>query len=255
MKRSLWLAKRLKYSPEEAHIPKAWLRIIPEFITVDEETEITSACYPLLKFRYQGMHWDDVIVKYREVELDVSKNEIWRHVTERIHVTVTEGGGLVESGADFLPPHVVDLAADGYIGAHVDSVKFSGAVIAGLSLLSPRIMRLCYDKEAMFALDKSHFARKEWDIYTHDRFNEKSTEDKYRNALEAVEFDLMPRALYIMSGPLRYFFSHQVLGKGSPEGLPNLLENEHAFERRLSLVVRDAFVEQGPMPTAFRPAP
>ena len=43
---------------------------------------------------------------------------------------------------EFLPPvHILDLHEDGYIKPHVDSIKFSGGVVAGLSLLSDGIMR------------------------------------------------------------------------------------------------------------------
>ena len=38
--------------------------------------------------------------------------------------------------------HVLDLAADGFIKPHVDSVKFCGSTIAGISLLSDCVMRL-----------------------------------------------------------------------------------------------------------------
>ncbi|MEE6528603.1 hypothetical protein FKM82_031124, partial [Ascaphus truei] len=38
--------------------------------------------------------------------------------------------------------HVLDLKKEGYINPHVDSVKFCGSVIAGISLLSDSVMRL-----------------------------------------------------------------------------------------------------------------
>jgi alkylated DNA repair protein alkB family protein 7 len=54
--------------------------------------------------------------------------------------------------------HVLDLSAEGYIhhisydnlttkdiGPHVDSVKFSGGIVCGLSLLSPALMRLKFE--------------------------------------------------------------------------------------------------------------
>jgi hypothetical protein len=41
-----------------------------------------------------------------------------------------------------LQVHVLDLHPEGYILPHVDSIKFSGGVVAGLSLLSTSIMRL-----------------------------------------------------------------------------------------------------------------
>ncbi|NWX26842.1 ALKB7 dioxygenase, partial [Notiomystis cincta] len=38
--------------------------------------------------------------------------------------------------------HVLDLLPGGRVGPHVDSVKFCGCTIAGLSLLSPSVLRL-----------------------------------------------------------------------------------------------------------------
>ena len=42
----------------------------------------------------------------------------------------------------WLPCHAIDLSKDGRLDAHVDSVKFSGGIVAGISLLSDSIMRL-----------------------------------------------------------------------------------------------------------------
>ena len=38
--------------------------------------------------------------------------------------------------------HAIDLSAKGYIRPHVDSIKFSGSIVAGLSLLSSATMVL-----------------------------------------------------------------------------------------------------------------
>ena len=43
---------------------------------------------------------------------------------------------------EILPYHAVDLSHDGHISPHVDSVKFSGGMVSGLSLLSTRILQL-----------------------------------------------------------------------------------------------------------------
>jgi alkylated DNA repair protein alkB family protein 7 len=141
----------------------------------------------------------------------------------------------------FLPPHVVDLANDGHIGAHVDSIKFSGGIVAGLSLLSQRTMRLEYDHEAHAALPAALAAVH---LYSDATVTVSAPGENSKPPLAtAVEFVLPPRSLYVMAGPLRYFFSHQVLGKGSPAGLPSLLppdeSSDSLFERRISVVLRD----------------
>uniref|UniRef100_A0A2K5RI06 Uncharacterized protein n=1 Tax=Cebus imitator TaxID=2715852 RepID=A0A2K5RI06_CEBIM len=73
--------------------------------------------------------------------------------------------------------HVLDLEARGYIKPHVDSVKFCGATIAGLSLLSPSVMRLVHTQEPG-----------EW-----------------------LELLLEPGSLYILRGSACYDFSHEIL--------------------------------------------
>ena len=226
-------------APKNAKLSERSLEILPDLISEREENLLIESFAPLLNFRYQGTHWDDVIVKYREVELDVHQNPLWLEVTGRIHEAVKRQQG--RPNLAFLPPHVVDLAADGHIGPHVDSVKFSGDIVAGVSLLSCRVMRLDRDVEAHAALAPDHPAI----IADAPDIN-------------AVEFFLPRRSLYIMAGPLRYFFSHQVLGQGSPSGLPALLppacsdkpvcdpqthEHPHsAFQRRISIITRDVFV-------------
>lgn len=43
--------------------------------------------------------------------------------------------------------HILDLHKDGYIKPHVDSVRFCGNIIAGLSLLSDSIMRFKHETD------------------------------------------------------------------------------------------------------------
>ena len=231
---------RFAVQSEHAALPLRSLIVMPDFISASEEEEICKHVYPLLKFRYQGTHWDDVIVKYREIELAVEEHAVWQRVTERMKEAIMEHQG--QPDMQFLAPHVVDLAKDGHIGAHVDSIKFSGGIVAGLSLLSHRIMRLERDEEA--------------EMHLRTQSPQHPSLHATPDALSAVEFDLPPRSLYIMAGPLRYFFSHQVLGQGSPSDLPVLLKGStgqgmaesksegggEAYKRRISLVLRDVFV-------------
>ena len=107
---------------------------------------------------------------------------------------------------DFLPPHLIDLAPSGFIAPHVDSVKFSGELIAGLSLMSTRVMRLTRESG--------------------------EGEDG-----DVIELLLQPRSLYLLTGPLRYDFAHEVLGG---EAEPRLWKRTGLpYERRLSIILRD----------------
>ncbi|XP_046894326.1 alpha-ketoglutarate-dependent dioxygenase alkB homolog 7, mitochondrial isoform X2 [Hypomesus transpacificus] len=75
------------------------------------------------------------------------------------------------------PVHVLDLDKAGYIKPHIDSVKFCGTTIAGLSLLSDSIMRLVKEDDAAQWLDL-----------------------------------LLPRrSLYILRDQARYKFTHEIL--------------------------------------------
>lgn len=50
----------------------------------------------------------------------------------------------------WLPCHAIDLKKEGVLSAHVDSVKFSGTIVCGISLESSAIMRLKPSKDGAF---------------------------------------------------------------------------------------------------------
>ncbi|XP_030592020.1 alpha-ketoglutarate-dependent dioxygenase alkB homolog 7, mitochondrial isoform X2 [Archocentrus centrarchus] len=83
-----------------------------------------------------------------------------------------------DDGSQLLGPvHVIDLDKTGYIKPHIDSVKFCGSTIAGLSLLSDSIMRLVKDDSPS-----------EW-----------------------LDLLLSRRSLYILRDQARYNFTHEIL--------------------------------------------
>ncbi len=129
----------------------------------------------------------------------------------------------------FLPPHIIDLAPDGFIGPHVDSIKFSGQIIAGVSLMSTRVMRLKYSlKDA---------------TYEPKCLGENP---------EIIDIELPPRSLYILAGSFRFNYTHEIL-LNSMIGENNVLKKENAAEihvlkesessinsmRRISVMFRD----------------
>ncbi|KAM6913458.1 alpha-ketoglutarate-dependent dioxygenase alkB homolog 7, mitochondrial [Lycodopsis pacificus] len=142
------------------------------FITEEEEGSFLRELEPgLKKKRYEFDHWDDAIHGYRETERarwGAACEEVMNRVRS---VAFPEGGPLLG------PVHVLDLDKTGYIKPHIDSVKFCGSTIAGLSLLSDSIMRLVKED-----------ATDEWvDV-------------------------LLPRlSLYILRDQARYNFTHQIL--------------------------------------------
>ena len=82
-------------------------------------------------------------------------------------------------GAEVLPVHVLELAADGVIGRHVDHVEYSGGTIAGLSLVSSAVMTLHHE-----------------------------------GTDAALDLTLPPRSLYALSGAARYEWGHSLVPAG-----------------------------------------
>ncbi|KAL6102761.1 alkbh7 [Pungitius sinensis] len=142
------------------------------FITEEEEGALLRELEPgLKKKRYEFDHWDDAIHGYRETER-VRWGSACEEVVSRVRCTAfPEGSQLLG------PVHILDLDKTGYIKPHIDSVKFCGSTIAGLSLLSDSIMRLV---------------------------KEDSTD-------EWMDLLLPRRSLYILRDQARYDFTHQIL--------------------------------------------
>jgi len=186
-------------------------------VTAAEEETLVRYVAPLLMARrYEDGHWDSVISKYKEIELVPSQSPpevraLLTRLAERV-MAEYEHKPVLQS---MLPPHVVDLAAEGSISPHVDNIRHSGAVLAGLSLLSTRVMRL--EKEA-------------------DR--EKQMAPTPESVIEQV---LKARSLYMLKGPLRYEYAHSILG---PNDTPLLSRDPITFKRRISIVFRDAVSPQ-----------
>ncbi|CAD6231691.1 GSCOCG00001537001-RA-CDS [Cotesia congregata] len=176
----------------------ATMRIFQNFISPEEEDSLFREVEPYMKrLRYEFSHWDDAIHGYRETER-AKWNEDNSKIIERVKAMAFPPGmpelGLV---------HVLDLAAEGKIKPHVDSVRFCGDIIAGISLLSDCVMRL----------------------------TQVGNEKKFRQ-----DFFLPRRSLYIMSGVARHKYNHEVLG---PE---DSIFNDKKINktRRISIICRSA---------------
>lgn len=166
------------------------------FITEEEEGALLRELEPgLKKKRYEFDHWDDAIHGYRETER-VRWGEACEDILNRVRaVAFVEGSPLLG------PVHVLDLDKRGYIKPHIDSVKFCGSTIAGLSLLSDSIMRLVKEDDANERLDL-----------------------------------LLPRcSLYILRDQARYNFTHEILK--DEESIFN--GQRIPRERRISVICRN----------------
>lgn len=148
------------------------VEVRPGFITEEEEAALLKELEPGLKRkRYEFDHWDNAIHGYRETER-VTWGPACAEVLNRVRsVAFPPDSPLLG------PVHVLDLDKKGYIKPHIDSVKFCGSTIAGLSLLSDSVMRLAKED-----------CPEEW-----------------------LELMLPQYSLYIMRDEARYQFTHEIL--------------------------------------------
>jgi alkylated DNA repair protein alkB family protein 7 len=102
----------------------------------------------------------------------------------------------------WLPCHAIDLHEEGRLNPHVDSVRFSGNIVSGLSLLSDSIMRLKPQNAGAGSSSSQHF----------------------------IDLILPERSLYVLSGTSRYHFTHELLPSSSLS----------PRARRFSIIFRDS---------------
>lgn len=216
--------------------------VYPNIISESDEQNLISILETKFKRRrYEQGHWDSVIVKYREVELFDEEMDNLKSFLEPIRnfislqhgppdgiesTTATTNDEVAQSlyfSGDWLPCHAIDLHEDGSLNAHVDSVRFSGNLVCGLSLLSDSIMRLKPSTDnATNNYDHSD-ARDKPNILSN-------------NNVQYVDMLLPTRSLYVLSGISRYKYSHELLPSGQ------LFRNDFTVQRgrRLSIIFRDA---------------
>lgn len=168
--------------------------------------------------RYERGHWDAVIIDYKEIEIldeeDFPGKDVLRRIRnhlQRRHFSYDDENGCCDA-TKWLPCHAIDLKKDGQLQAHVDSVRFSGDLVAGLSLLSPSIMRLRPD-------------------------NSTATTSAATNVW--VDLHLPPRSLYVLTGPSRYHYTHELLACGSSFCTSAVGSSDSEGERRPIQVHRD----------------
>lgn len=135
------------------------------------------------------------IIAYREMEKSSWKNDMNTKLIDRIKKF------CFTSGLVTLPHvHILDLAKHGVIKPHIDSIKFCGDVIGGLSLMSSSVMRLVHEDEKSLMVD----------------------------------VNLQRRSLYIMQGLARYKFTHEILGDDESF----FGQTKVSRDRRISIIFR-----------------
>ncbi|PAV70966.1 hypothetical protein WR25_20941 [Diploscapter pachys] len=174
------------------------IAVVPDFITEEEETTIFNELEPHMKrLRYEKSHWDDAINNYRERE----QRTKWREENARIVQRIRDFA-FPANAQHLTQVHILDLHEEGVIKPHIDSIRYCGDVIAGVSLLSSSVMRLRH-KDSMDEL--------------------------------IVDLYLKRRSLYKLSGIARYDFKHEILDKNESmfDGI------EVPRKRRISIICRD----------------
>ncbi|EDV39408.1 uncharacterized protein Dana_GF24508 [Drosophila ananassae] len=196
------------------------MRIITDFISETEERQLHEEIEPYMsRLRYEFDHWDDAIHGFRETE-----RKKWfphnREVLERVRQVAFDGA--------IMPyVHILDLAPDGVIKPHVDSTRYCGTTISGISLLSDSVMRLV-------RTDAKRYQQQSESKGTDDAAYRHRPEAKLENNFYA-DLMLPRRSLYIMSHTARYNFTHEILAKehSSYRGTPV------PKTRRISIICRN----------------
>lgn len=254
----------LRHAPPSFDVASAV--VYPDFITDEEgKSFIKEVNKRMKRRRFEQGHWDSVIVGYREVELPIQDDascgfsasntavedtplfvgviqRTRKHIEAR-HFSSNKTGWSSEGAMKWIPCHAIDLKEDGRLDAHVDSVKFSGKIVAGLSLLSDSIMRLkpCSD---------------EWKNEKDEGRNFRSS-DQFIGGNEVVpqghvDLFLPKRSLYILSGMSRFSYTHELLPSRSTFEFMSVTDSEGLSlggssskrinvdrTRRLSIIFRD----------------
>jgi alkylated DNA repair protein alkB family protein 7 len=193
------------------HWEKFGVAVFPSFFTLDEEKALDSdASHELRKQPWEAGHWDNVIKNYREIQRPLlSLSAASRCVVERAHAHFPSGNLPLPTY------HALELAPGGEILPHVDSIKFSGSVVAGLCLRSTAVLELTPDVGAI-------------------------EEGRAPTATEAgvkepkVSILLPQGTLYILTGEARYGWGHAI-----PPGSPLFKGNIVTRKERLSIMLRD----------------
>lgn len=212
--------------------------VYPSFLTDDEARSLAKeASRRLKRRRFEEGHWDAVIKKYREVEMTTPREQMMQQSDDRIplfaqviddvrrHLTNNHFKSNC-GNVRWLPCHAIDLSAEGELSAHVDSVKFSGEIVAGVSLLSDSIMRLRPSSD-------------EWN----GEQNNATTNGPISEKDGYVDLYLPRLSLYVLSGMSRFYYTHELLPSGSTFEFPEVCGDRHIDvlrDRRLSIIFRDA---------------
>lgn len=162
--------------------------------------------------------------------------QVRRHIAQS-HFFPSNKNQENDKALKYLNCHAIHLKKDGMLTAHVDSIKFSGDIVAGLSLKSASIMRLR-------PASASELARRDGEEEHDDSLDETDVSSKAMIGCGHVDLYLPPCSLYILSGVSRYYYTHEILPSGATFQLQNQSKEEDSSikverEDRISVIFRD----------------
>jgi len=245
-----------------AGFPLSSAVVYPEAVSERETDALVQDIQLRMKRRrYEKGHWDAVITHHKEIEMPLPSevsigggggggthplSDVSVAAINRIRHQLEEkyfgpGGARNQERRtkdrvpiQWIPCHGIDLKKEGQLTAHVDSVRYSGLIVAGLSLLSSSIMRLRpaaeYNNNDDGTAGKQHL---------YEPKASEAQDDRH------VDLYLPPRSLYVLSGVSRYEYTHELLPDGSAfEMLSSAGGAADTIavprDRRISVIFRDA---------------
>lgn len=177
-------------------------KVLPNFISDDEHDRLLKDANSFLaKKSFLNDHFDGVITGYREGLMNLSQADNLVELSKRVY------NHFPKPSSPLIPSvHFIELQKNGSIGKHVDSIKFSGNVVAGISLQSDCVMHL-------------------YPVNGGENIH----------SFPLVDVLLPKKSLYIMSDEARYHWAHSI-----PSGEPTFLTKSVPRERRISMIFRNA---------------
>lgn len=208
------------------------LVIRKDFVSREEEENLVNELNGCLsKHKFESSHWDYAITHYREIErtnwLAVNRPIIQR-LKEFTATTIPNESAKGFSVDQLIQPsiHVLDLADNGEIRAHVDSVRFCGGSVAVISLLSDSVLRLAVaPPQEVVALPV-------------DQPNLRNLALPTDGWLDVF---IPRRSIYVLRGGTRYLLTHEILSNEKVSEL-NMTHPSPLYStrrsRRISVICR-----------------
>lgn len=118
----------LYHSKHENHLQEIIksMYLVPDFINEKEENDLLDEAEKIFtqkRIRFEQSHWDDAIHNYRETE-HLNWNNQNQNIIERIRRTA-----FSENTNHIKYVHILEIAKDGFIKPHVDSIRVNHGFI------------------------------------------------------------------------------------------------------------------------------